>query len=220
MNQMFSIDTPLGEYESVIRKEIGNELDGFKKSIVDLENHCTVRLMNVDMMTKGSPITIESLLYSPEPLRCKVLSAFLYNDALWRLEAAHLMMCAGMLSVAFTNLRTCIEFYQTAFIVERCDEEAKKFLENKEVNLKLLDSFLINKEYSTHLQELKDLYSRLGVHRHISSLQLSNLFCANRFDKFVAESLHKHRPFQLSPGFVDAAKMCISHGNRVWLLFS
>lgn len=220
MAQMFSVDTPIGEYESIIRKEIGDELDSFKKSIHDLENRCTIRMMNVGMMTKNSPITIEGLMNSSEQLRLKVLSALLYNDALWRLEAAHLMICAGILNVAFTNLRTCIEFSQTAFIVERCDVEAKKFLENKEVNLKLLDSLLINKEYGKHLKDLKELYSQLGVHRRVSSLQLSSLFCQNRFDKFVAESLNKHRPFQLPDGFVDAAHMCIWHGNRVCLMFT
>ncbi len=221
MNQMFSTETYFGEYEAIIRKEIGNELDSFKKSISDLENRCTIRIMNVDMNRpdKDSPITVDSLAGYDKKMRCKILSAFLYNDALWRLEAAHLMMCIGVLNVAYTNLRTCIEFMQTAFIVERCDEEAKRFLENKEVNLKLLDELLINKEYGTHLQELKGLYNRLGVHRYLSSLLLSSVYGANRFDKFVAESIKRHRPFQLPHGFTDEAKFCIKHGERVWLMF-
>ena len=219
MNQVFSPETYFGEYEAIIREVIGDELDRFKKSIKDLENSCTTRLMNVDFLTKGTPVTIEGLRSTDRAVRCKILSAFLYNDALWRLEAAHLMMCIGILNVAYTNLRTCIEFMQTAFIVERRDEEAKRFLENKEVDLRLMDELLINKEYSDHLQELKNTYTHLGVHRYLSSLLLSSLFGANRFDKYVTESINKHRPFKLPDGFVDEAKLCIRHGERVCLMF-
>lgn len=221
MSQMFSPENYFGEYEAVIRQEIGDRLDSFKKSIGDLENRCTVRMMNVDYFRpdKGQPITVEGMLKYEKGVRGKVLSAFIYNDALWRLEAAHLMICVGMLNVAYANLRSCIEFMQTAFIVERRDEEAITFLGNREVNLKLLDELLINKEYSNHLKQLKELYTHLGVHRYLSSLQLSSLFGANRFEKFVAESLKKHKTPQLPRGFADAANMCIEHGERVWLMF-
>ncbi|MCK4368354.1 MAG: hypothetical protein KAV68_01605 [Dehalococcoidales bacterium] len=178
--------------------------------------------MNIDFHRpdKGSPITVESLKGYNSDSRCKILAALLYKDALRRLEAAHLMMCIGLLNVAYANLRTSLEFLQTAFIVERCDTEALRFLGNKEVNLKLMDKLLINPAVSTRLKNLKDFFTLLGVHRYLSSLQLSSLFGANQFDKYVTESTKIQKKLQLPEGFVGAAKECIQQGEQVGLLFS
>ena len=219
---MFSTENFFGKYEQVLRAEIGKELDDFKRLIGQIENRCTVRIMNIDFTRpdRGTPLTVEKLISYDKDYRCKTLSALLYNDALWRLEAAHLMMCIGLLNVAYTNLRTSLEFLQTAFIVERCDTEALRFLGNEEVNLKLMDTLLINPEYSTHLKKLKDSYTLLGVHRYLSSLQLSSLFGASRFDKYVTESTKIQKSLQLPSGFTDAAKTCIQQGGQVGILFS
>jgi len=220
--QMFSTENYFGKYELIIRGEIGKELDDFKQLIGQIENRCTVRIMNINFTRpdKGTPLTIEKLISCDKDYRCKTLSALLYNDALWRLEAAHLMMCVGLLNVAYANLRSSLEFLQTAFIVERCDNEAFRFLENKEVNLKLIEKLLIDPRYSDKLKDLKDSYSVLGVHRYLSSLQLSSLFGASRFDKYVTESTKIKKELQLPEGFIDAAKRCVQQGGQVGILFS
>jgi len=219
--QMFSTENYFGKYELVIRGEVGKELDDLKHLISQIENRCTIRIMNIDFHRpdKGSPITVESLRGYNSDSRCKILAALLYNDALWRLEAAHLMMCIGVLNVAYANLRASVEFLQTAFIVERCDEQALRFLESKEVNLTLLEK-LINPKYSKHLKDLKDTYTRLGVHRYLESLQLCSLFGASRFDKYVTESTKIQKSLQLPEGFIDAVKVSIQQGGQVGLLFS
>lgn len=219
--QMFSDASYFGEYETVIRKEIGKELDDVRNLISQIENRCTARIMNIDIgrPDKGTPITVENLVSCDKEYRCKTLSTLLYNDALWRLEAAHLMMCVGLLNVAYTNLRTSLEFLETAFIVERCDEEAFRFLRNEEVNLKLMEKLLINPEYSTHLKKLKESYALLGVHRFLSSLQLSSLFGASRFDKYVTERTKTQRTLELPDRFAEAAEMCTRQGEQVGILF-
>lgn len=220
--QTFSTENYFGKYELIIRGEIGKELDDLKHLIGQIENRCTVRIMNIDFgrPVKGTPVTVESLIGCDKDFRCKTLAALLYSDALLRLEAAHLMMCIGLLNIAYTNLRTSLEFLQTAFIVERCDKEALRFLRNEEVNLKLMDELLINPEYSKHLKNLKGLFTRLGVHRYLSALQLSSLYGPSRFDKFVTESTEMQKSLQIPEGFIDAAKTCINHGGQVGLLFS
>jgi hypothetical protein len=223
MSQVYSTDTFFGEYESFLRKEIGKGLDGLKKMIHDIEGCCTTRIMNVDMLRpaeKGSIVKIEDILEIDSKTRGQIVSCFLYNDALYRLEAAHLMMCIGLFSIAYTNLRTCIEFLQTAFIVERLDEQAKKFLNKSDVDLSVIDKLLINREYSKHLQDLKKLYNDLGVHRSIRAVQLTSIFGPNRFHKYVTESIKTPTPFQLPEGFIDVAKECIWHGERVGIMFS
>lgn len=219
--QMFSTENYFGKYELIVRGEIGKELDDFKHLISQIENKCTVRIMNIDFNrpNRGSPISVEDLVSCDSDFRCKTLAALLFNDALWRLEAAHLMMCIGLLNVAYANLRTSLEALLTAFIVERCDEEALRFLRNEKVNPKLAER-LINPEYNNVLKAMKDAYGVWGVHTYFESLQLSSLFGASRFDKYVTESTKIQKSLQLPEGFLDAAKRCIQQGGQVGILFS
>jgi hypothetical protein len=218
---MFSTDGFFGKYEQTIRGEISKELDEFKHLISQIENRCTIRIMNINFNRpdKGTPITVEDLRNCDKNFRCKTLAALLYNDALWRLEAAHLMMCIGLLNVAYANLRTSLEALLTAFIVERRDEEAQRFLKNEKVNPKLAEG-LINPKYNEALKAMKDAYGVWGVHTYFESLQFSSLFGANRFDKYVTESTKIQRKLQLPEGFTDAAKRCIQQGGQVGILFS
>jgi hypothetical protein len=222
--QMFSTENYFGKYELVVRGEIGKELDDLKHLISQIENRCTIRIMNIDFHRpdKGSPITVESLKGYNSDSRCKILAALLYNDALWRLEAAHLMMCIGLLNVAYANLRTSLEALLTAFIVERCDEEALRFLKNEKVNLKLAEKLInpLNPQYNNVLKAMKKAYSDWGVHTFFKSLQLTSLFGASRFDKYVAESTKIQKSLQLPEGFIDAVKVSIQQGGQVGLLFS
>jgi hypothetical protein len=219
--QMFSTENFFGKYERIIRGEIGKELDNFRQLIGQIENRCTVRIMNVDFSrpNKGTPITVDNLISCDRDFRCKTLAALLYNDALWRLEATYLMICIGLLNVAYANLRTSLEALLTAFIVERCDEEALRFLKNEKVNPKLAERF-INPQYDKILKAMKHAYGVWGVHTYFESLQLSSLFGASRFDKYVTESTKIQKALQLPEGFIEAAKTCIQQGGQVGILFS
>ena len=220
--QIFSNDNFFGKYEMVIRKELGNELDGFKKQISEIQGECSIRMMNIDFSrpNKASPISVDELISCDSEFRCKTLAALFYNDSLWRLEAAHLMMCTGMLNVAYTNLRTVLDALAAAFIVERCGEEALNFLEKEgyEVNLKLAGKFIENIEYQEVLLGMKDAYNSLGVHPCFKSLQLSSMFGVNRFEKLLIE--RKTKEPRLPKGFVNAARFCIQQGSNVGILFS
>ncbi len=220
--QIFSNENYFGEYEMLVREELGNELDGFKKKISEIQGECSIRMIAIDSHKpdKGSPTTAESLKGYSSDSRCKILATLLYNDALWRLEAAHLMMCTGMLNVAYTDLRTALDALAAAFILERCDEEALKFLESEDykVNLKLAAKFIKNSEYPTALLRMKDTYSSLGVHPCFKSLQLSSMFGVNRFEKLLIE--RKTKKPQLPEGFVGVARFCIQQGSYVGTLFS
>jgi hypothetical protein len=217
--KMFSTENYFGKYEAIVRKEVGKELDDFENLISQIEDRCIVRMMGIDFSRpdKESPITAKVLINCDKDFRCKTLAALLYNDALWRLEAAHIMMCAGLLSVAYTNLRTSIEALLSAFIVERLDEEALRFLRDERVNLKCAET-LVPANHSKALKAMKESYSVLGVHTYSDSLQLSSLFGGNRFDKYVSTKMQ--RKLQLPEGFSDAAKQCIKQGGQVGILFS
>jgi len=182
-------------------------------------------MMNIDLSrpNKASPITVDGLISCNSEFRCKTLATLFYNDSLWRLEAAHLMMCTGMLNVAYTNLRTVVDALAAAFIVERCDEEALNFLkkEGYEVNPKLIAEVIKDTEYQSVPLDMKKAYNSLGVHPCFKSLQLSSMFGVNRFEKFLAErKTGKHKELQLPEGFVDAARFCIQQGSNVGILFS
>jgi len=221
--QIFSTEGFFGKYESKVREVSGKELDSLKELIHKIENRCTIRVMNIQFHnpTKYSPITVESLKSCKSDSRRKILSALLYNDALWRLEAAYLMMCIGVLNVAYANLRTSLEALLSAYIVERCDNEALSLLGNGRVNQKLAEDFITNSEYSDLLRAMKKAFSDWGVHTNFQSLQISSLFGANRFEKFVAESkLKVKKEPQLFQGSIDAIGICIKHGTQVGILFS
>jgi len=218
--QMFSTDNYFGKYELIVREEIGKELDDLKYRISQIQAGCTKRIMNINFKrdNKGSAITVDDLRRCESDLRDKALAALLYNDALWRLEAAHLMMCIGLLNVAYANMRMSLEALLSAYIVERNDEEAQRFLRNEKVNLKLAEE-LIRPQQNDAIIAMKNAYSVWGVHSYFEALQLSSLFGASRFDKFVVESNIIQKTLQLPKGFIDAEKSCIEQCVRVVILF-
>lgn len=218
--QMFSTDNYFGKYELIVREGIGKELDDFKYRISGIQAGCTKRIMNINFKrdNKGSAITVDDLRRCESDLRDKALAALLYNDALWRLEAAHLMMCIGLLNVAYANMRMSLEALLSAYIVERSDEEAQRFLRNEKVNLKLAEE-LIHPQQNDAIIAMKNAYSVWGVHSYFEALQLSSLFGASRFDKFVVESNIIQKTLQLPKGFIDAERRCIEQGVRVVILF-
>ena len=78
-----------------------------------------------------------------EPVkRQSIVAAIVYNDALWRLEAAYLMLCIGTLNVVYSNLRTCLESVVSAHIEENIDAESIKFLQGKKIDPTKLKTLL------------------------------------------------------------------------------
>lgn len=211
--QIFS-DAFYGKREKVIRAQIGKQLDELKKTIGQLYSPCIVRLMNARPNKK---LTIEELLSLGPSQRQGILSAVLYNDALWRLEAAYLMLCIGMLNVAYANLRSCLEIVVDAHIIENLDSEAIKFLQKGEIEPTKISSF-IPEEYDKHIVQMKKALGNWGVHSSLRSVQLGILFGPNTFDRMVAQT--STEPLQnVNEEFTDAAKTCIQACSDVFLMF-
>jgi len=200
--------------EKVVREQIGKHLDGIKKNISQLYSLCLSRLMNAQPQKE---LTLDEFLSLESGQRQGILSAVLYNDALWRLEAAYLMLCIGMLNVAYSNLRSCLEILVDAHIIENLDSEAIKFLKGEEIEPTKISSFILE-EYNTNIAQMKKTLGNWGVHSSLSSVQLG-IFCGpNTFDKLVAQTNTK-RIQTVHQSFADAAKTCIQAINDVWLIF-
>ena len=171
--QEYSADTFFGRYESLVRGEVGDKLDDLYKLLRGISNECQLKIFNLPIGKER--LTVNELLRADGQLRRRVLSALLYDDALWRIEAAYLMLCIGLLAIAYANLRTSKEALVTAFIVERVDSEAIAFLKHKDVNQKLIKN-LIRPEYNGWLLDMQKAFSDWGIHTRFKSLQLTNLY--------------------------------------------
>jgi len=214
--QEYSPNTFFGKYERLIRDQLGKQLNGFSKLLSDIGMQCMTKLMNIEPTETG--LTVKDLLQCDSKKRRQTLSAILYDDALWRLEAAYLMVSIGLLNVAYANLRTSLETLINAFIIERVDSEARKFLESGKVNQKLIEKY-ITPEYDQLLKQMKQKFSDWGVHTKFESVQLTSLFGPGRFNRIVAEAPKVSRELKLPDGFTDAAKICIQQGGNVGILF-
>jgi len=214
--QEYSTETFFGKYESLIRGQLNDRLDGLNRLLRNIGGDCETRLLNLEYSEKG--LTTEDLLQGDAQQRCKILAAILYDHALWELEAAYLMICIGLLNIAYANLRGSLEALVTAFIVERVDAEAVKFLKGEKVDPRIIAKY-INPNYNRLLRDMKKAFSELGVHTKFESVQLTSLFGPGRFDKIVAELPKVNRPLKLRDGFVDVASRCIKHGEDLSILF-
>ncbi len=214
--QEYSADTFFGKYESLVREQIGQQLDDFNKLLRDIGHECSAKLMN--MPSSDKVVTANDLLAGGSAERRQIVSTLIYDDALWRFEAAHLMISIGLLNIAYANLRESLEALINAFIVERVDEEAIKFLKGDKVNQKLIAKY-INKDYNQWLKNMKGAFSNWGVHTKFESVQLTSLFGPARFDKIVAGVPKVNRPLKLRDGFVDAASKCIDQAGNLGILF-
>jgi len=200
--------------ERLVRGLIGTQLDQMKKDFEQLDSPVMVRLMNAQL---NKPLTIDELLSFEPSRRQGILSAVLYNDALWRLEAARIMLCIGMLNVCYSNLRSCLDDFVGAHIIENLDEEAVNFLKTGQINPTKLEHF-IPQEYNQHIKEIKDAMGKWGVHCSLDSAQLGIAFGQSTFDKLVSktaipkkEALHKD--------FRRGAQVCLKAMGDVFLMF-
>jgi len=215
--QEYSLQTFLGKYEILIREQLGKQLDDLYKQLHNIGKKCNIKLMNIPPSEKG--ITVNDLLQGSSEYRRQTVAAMLYNDALWRLEAAYLMLSIGLINIAYANLRESKEALVIAFIVQRVDTEAINFLEGKEVDKKLIANY-INSDYNKRLKDMGDAFGKWGVHTNFESVQLTSLFGPSRFDKMVTESTKINKVLKLPDGFVDVASTCIERAGYLGLLFS
>jgi hypothetical protein len=200
--------------EKVVREQIGKQLDQMKIDFKPLDSLVWIRLMNAQLF---KPLTISELLSFEPRKRQGILSAVLYNEALWRLEAARIMLSIGMLNVCYSNLRSCLDDFVGAHIIENLDEEAKNFLNNGKINPIKLENYIPPK-YNNFIKDIKKTMGEWGVHCSLDSAQLSILFGPSTFDKMVSETATQKKE-SLHEDFSDAAEVCIKVMRDVFLMF-
>jgi len=202
------------EREQLVYKEIGRDLDQLETILEQLTSPCMVRIMNSKLSNKD--LTIQDVLDMETNDRQDIVAAIMYNDGLWRIEAAYLMLCVGLLNVAFSNLRSCMECIIAANIVENIDEEAVNYLNGKRINLNKLNGS-IDKDYNQKIKTMKDRLGEWGVHSTIIATRFG-MMGPNTFDKMISKNNYP-RPQSLVPGFKDAAIDCVQAINDVFLVF-
>lgn len=213
MNNLYA-DSFYAKREDLVREHIGDRLDILRKDLSQLDSPCTAKLF---ALPQDKVLTIDDLLSCEPTLRKQFLSTLLYHDAYWRMEAAYLTLCVGMLSIAYSNLRSCLETLVAAHIIENLDDEAQNFLTKGSVDPTKISRF-IPEEYNKNILKMKESLSEWGVHSRLLSTQLSNAFGPSAFDKMISHTSAK-RDQTINPHFVDAANTCIEMIGNVFLMF-
>ncbi len=198
--------------EITVRQQIGKQLDDMEKDLSQLDSPCLVRMMKIQ-----KEMTLEDLLSVDPNTRQEVLAAILYNDALWRIKATYLMLTLGMLNIAYSNLRSCLESIVNAHIVENLDSEAIKFVETGKINPTKISDF-IPENYDRSILNMKRAFGNWGTHSNLSAVHLSALFGPNTFDMMVSKTSAQHDQV-LNESFTLAAKTCIEAVGKVFLIF-
>jgi len=198
--------------ETTVRLHIGKQLDDMKKEISQLHSPCLVRLMTI---RKG--ITLGDLLSVDSSTRQKTIAAILYNDALWRIEAAYLMLTLGMMNIVYSNLRSCLESIVNAHVVENLDSEAIKFVKTGKINPNKISNF-IPEDYDKGILKMKETFSNWGTHSNLRAVQLCAQFGPNIFDMMLSKTNAQSTQI-LDESFTVAAKDCIKAVGNVLLVF-
>jgi len=214
MSNLLYNDTYYAHREELIRQQIGKRLDTLRRDLSQLDSPCATKLF---ALPHNNVLTIQEILSLNSSERQQIISTLLYNDAYWRLEAAYLTLCVGMLNITYSNLRSCLETVVAAHIIENLDSEARKFLTKGKVNPTNIARF-IPKQYNEQIIKMKEKLGEWGVHSHLSSIQLGSLFGPNAFEKMVSHTSVK-REQTLNPEFVNVANTCIQVIGDVFLMF-
>lgn len=207
-------DVFYSQRENLIIEQIGDQLDKLQKDMSQLHSPCLARLMNTQTdqdMTAGDLLNLEP------SKRQAIVAATMYNDALWRLETAYLMLRIGVLNVVYSNLRSCLEILVSAHIVENIDSEAVRFLNGEKIEPAKVEPF-IPEEYSKLIVKMKQKLGDWGVHSGIESIRLGILYGPNTFDKMIVGT-KTNRKQSLHPDFPKAATTCIRVIGDVFILF-
>jgi len=212
------MDKFYSEREDLIRKHIGPQLDGLREQLKQLYSPCSVRLMNADQQIKASgELTINDLLDLEPSKRQMIVTATMYHDAFWRLESAYLMLQIGIINVAYSNLRSCLETIIAAHIVENIESESKKFLNRERINQADIAPF-ISEKYNEDIKQIKEKLSKWGVHSDAESV-IIGIYCnPNVFDKMVSET-NISKPQIIHQEFVYYAKTCLQAINTIFIIF-
>jgi len=200
--------------ESAVREKIGKQLDQLEKEFEQLHSPVMVRLMNAKL---EKALTLEELLSFEPSRRQGIVSAVLYNDAFWRLEAARIMLTVGMFNVCYSNLRSCLETIVTAHIIENLDAEAIKFIKQKAIVPAKIATFIPDK-YNEAIIGMKKTLGNWGVHCSINGTQIGLAFGPSTSDKMLSKT-STQRKEALNEDFANVAITCINVMNDVFLLF-
>ena len=215
--QIFS-DKFYSERENLVREHIGTQLDGLREQLKQLYSPCITRLMNAAHQTQADRAsTIGELLDLEPSKRQMIVTATTYNDALWRLEAAYLMLRIGILNVAYSNLRSCLETIIAAHIVENIESKSVNFLNNERINQADIAPFIPGK-YNENIKKIKDKLGEWGVHSGVESIMIGTFCSPKTFDKMISDT-KVNKPQQLHPNFFDFADTCIQAIGTVFLIF-
>ena len=215
--QIFS-DKFYSERDNLVWEHIGAQLGGLREQLKQLYSPCITRLMDAAYQTQADRASTIGELLDLEPRkRQMIVTATMYNDALWRLEAAYLMLRIGVLNVAYSNLRSCLETIIVAHIVENIESKSVDFLNNKRINQADIAPFISNK-YNDDIKQLKGKLGEWGVHSKVESIMIG-IFCnPNTFEKMISENKGS-KPQTIQPEFSNYAKMCVRAFNTVSLIF-
>ena len=215
--QIFS-DKFYSERENLVWKHVGTRLDGLREQLKQLYSPCITRLMNATLQTQSDRAsTIGELLDLEPSKRQMIVTATMYNDALWRLETAYLMLRIGLLNVAYSNLRSCLETIIAAHIVENIESISINFLNNERINQADIAPF-IPKKYNDDIKQLKYKLGEWGVHSNVESIMIG-IFCnPNTYEKMISENKGS-KPQTIQQEFSNYAKMCVRAFNTVSLIF-
>jgi hypothetical protein len=211
-------DPFFGEREKLIKGCLGSQLDQTSEIIKQLYSPCTSRLFNAEMQLGPSiNLTVEGLI-DLEPKKCQaLLSAYLYDHALWYLEASCIMLRSGIIGCVYTNLRTCLETIIVSHIIENYETELNKFLTGKEINLSVIEGLLTPK-YNEDIKQIKYTLGQWGIHTNINST-IIGIFCDPlTLDKMISETNNPKSQI-LHEQFVDYGKVCLQAINTVFLVF-
>lgn len=212
------LDKFYSERENLIREKIGPILDRLKEDLKQLYSPCVVRIMNAEQQVQTDKgLTIGDLLNLEPSKRQMIVTATMYNDALWRLEAAYIMLCIGMLNVAYSNLRSCLETVIAAHIVENIESQSIKFLNREKINQAAIAPFITEK-YNQDIKNIKDKLGEWGVHSGVESIMIGTFCSPKTFDKMISDT-KVNKPQELHPDFFDFADTCIQAIGNVFLIF-
>jgi hypothetical protein len=200
--------------ESAVRKIIGKQLNQMRNDFEQLDSPVMARLMNAQL---NKPLTIDEILSFEPDKRQALLSAILYNDALWRLEAACIMLSIGMINVCYSNLRSCVDNIVGAHIIENLDDEAKNFLKKGEINPLKIEQY-IPEQYNDLLKNIKKATGKWGVHCSLDSAFIGLPFGPDTFDKMISKTT-TDKPIAINENFDKAAKVCIDIMGKTFIMF-
>jgi len=209
--QIFAKDSFFNPYEGLVRREIGHSLDSIETTLSDIGRECEIRLLNIPSIE--SSLTMRYVVAYDSERTLKSASTILFDEALWKLWCCYFMLCVGLLNLVHEHLGAAMETMIKAFIAGKVEPEAKKFFENKEIDVSKLKRFLP----SDYLSELSNIRRELNDKPYL--FQLATLYGPARFDQIMAGSKKVSMTPKLPDGFLPVAKNLIEQVRKVSLIF-